>query len=231
MSAPGPVLKEIHRLRRYLVDLESKIAQAPKQLQLQKTKLQLAEDNLVKAQDELKHLKVKIHDREVTIKTSFQQIAKWEKQRETVENKKEYDALNSEIADAQKRIQSLEEEVFETMTLVEEKSAQLPQVQKATQQVRDDVAKYEKEYDDRLNRFREEMTRSAEELKATEVNVPEDLRPAFDKLIQTRGVEALGSVENKICMACYTELTPQLANNVNRGMFVICKSCGRMLYA
>ena len=42
----GPVLKEIHRLRRYVQDLESRTTQAPRQLQLQKSKLQQAEDAL-----------------------------------------------------------------------------------------------------------------------------------------------------------------------------------------
>src|SRR5882724_13150858 len=105
---------------------------------------------LKQAQDEIKQLKVKIHDREVTVKATFQQIAEWEKQRETVENKKEFEALNHEISQAQTCIKALEDEIFEAMGLAEDKSALLPGIETTTKQVRADVAQFEQEYDARI---------------------------------------------------------------------------------
>jgi predicted nucleic acid-binding Zn-ribbon protein len=231
MAGPGPVLKESHRLRQLLHDLDTRIAQAPRQLQLQKSKLQQADDVLKKFQDDLKHLKVKIHDREVSIKTMFQQIAKWEKQRETVENKKEYDALNTEIADAKQRITAFEEEVLTTMGEVDDQTAKLPAVEKTTKGVRDEVANYEKDYQARLDRYQQERDRARGELTEVEKNVPDDIRPIYEKMTTAKGVEALAAIEGRICSACYTEVTPQMGNEINRGAFVLCKSCGRMLYA
>jgi predicted nucleic acid-binding Zn-ribbon protein len=231
MAGPGPVLKEAHRLRQHIQTLETRTAQAPRQLQVQKAKLQTAESNLKQAQDELKQLKVKIHDREVTVKATFQQVAKWEKQRETVENKKEFEALNHEMADAQARIKALEDEVFELMTLVDDKTAALPGIESITNQIRSEVAQFEKDYDERLAKLEAERAAAAAELAAVDAQLPEEIVPLYQKALKGRGADALAAIEGRVCTVCNTELTPQNASEVKRGMFVLCKSCGRIMYA
>jgi uncharacterized protein len=230
MAGPGPVLKESHRLRRHIHELESRIASSPKQLAAQNAKLQQAEDNLKAAQDEIKHLKVKIHDREVSIKTSFQQIDKWEKQREKVEGVKENAALDSEIAHAKERIAGYEEEILETMGLVEDKTAQLPTVEKATQAVRTQVADFKKDYQARLDQFGQEREKTLGELAEVEKNIPPEIREVFDKMIKFKGVEAMSAVEGRTCLACRTDVTAQMQNEMLRGTFAVCRSCGRILY-
>ena len=211
--------------------MEARIAQAPRQLQVQKAKLQAAEDNLKQAQDEIKQLKVKINDREVTVKATYQQVAKWEKQREGVENKKEFEALNHETAQAQSRIKSLEDEIFETMTLVEEKTAQLPAIESITKQVRAEVAQFEKEYDDRIAKFEAERAQTVAELSAVDAQFTDDVLMLYQKMVRARGPDGLARIEGRVCTVCNTELTPQNASEVKRGLFVLCKSCGRIMYA
>jgi predicted nucleic acid-binding Zn-ribbon protein len=231
MAGPGPVLKEAHRLRCNIRTLEARIAQAPKQLQIQKSKLQAAEENLKMAQDEIKHLKVKINDREVTVKATYQQIEKWEKQRDGVENKKEFNALNIEIAHAQERIKALEDEIFEAMGQVEEKSAKLPAVEAIAKHIRSEVAQFEKEFDERVAKFQSERNAALEELKGVDTQIPEEVMPRYAQLVKSRGADALARIDGRICTVCNTELTPQNASEVNRGLFVLCKSCGRIMYA
>ena len=231
MAGPGQVLKEVHRLHRHIHELDTRITQAPRQAQLHKNKLQLADDNLKAAQDEIKHLKVKILDRESSIKGAYQQIAKWEKQRDGIENKKEFDALNTEISQAQGRIKKFEDEILETMGEVEEKTALIPGIEKATKQVRADVAKFEKEYQDRLGLLAQEKSKARTELDGVEVQLPPEILPVFTKLVTNMGPDSFSNLEGRACVACYTEVTAQMANEINKGMFMLCKSCGRMLYA
>ena len=231
MAGPGQTLKEVHRLHSYIHDLDTRITQAPRQAQLHKNKLQLAEDNLKAAQDEIKHLKVTILDRESSIKGAYLQIAKWEKQRDGIENKKEFDALNTEISQAQGRIKKFEDEILETMGQVEEKTAKLPDVEKATKQVRADVAKFEKEYQDRLAQLAQDKAKTEAELTAVEVQLPPEIMPVFTKLVTNMGPDSFSNIEGRACVACYTEVTAQMANEIRKGMFMLCKSCGRMLYA
>jgi predicted nucleic acid-binding Zn-ribbon protein len=40
----------------------------------------------------------------------------------------------------------------------------------------------------------------------------------------------MAEVQNRTCMACYTEITAQALNNLSIGQFILCKNCGRALY-
>src|SRR5262245_2143574 len=80
MPGPGLILKDIHRLRRHIKDLESKIEGGPRQLKAQQSKIAKDEENLKKAQEALKQSKVKIHDKEVSVKATQTEIQKYEQQ-------------------------------------------------------------------------------------------------------------------------------------------------------
>lgn len=230
MSTPGSIVKEIHRLRRHLEELQTKIDQGPKTLKSQKNKVAVQEENLRKAQDEIKNLKLQIGEKELNIKTSVGQIKKYEKQRSDVANKKEYDALEAEIKNTQAHIQKLEDEIFEAMTQVEEKTGRLPEVEKQTKKVHDEFAQFEKDHQERMDRFKAEIQKTREELEKVEETLPADLLPQFKRLIQAKGVDGLASVEGRTCTACYSEVTAQMVAELQRGYVLICKSCWRMLY-
>ena len=230
MSGPAPILRELHRIRRHIKDLEAKIEQAPRALKTQQLKLAHQDGGLKQAQDELKQLKVHIHEKEVSVKATEQQIAKYEKQRGEVKNKKEYDTLGAEIKQAQGHIRKIEDEILELMGAVEEKSALLPDAEKGAKKAHDAFAQYEKDQVGLLERYASEKSRALEELAAVEATLQGDVRTMYDRLIKAKGTEAIAGVQGMICAACYTEITPQMANLLRTEDFVICKNCGRMLY-
>src|SRR5258708_25645106 len=122
MSAPGPILRELHRHLKHAADLHTRIIQMPKTLQAQQTRVRKQEEILHNAQDAIKKLKVTIHDKESQIKTRRQQIAKYEKQREEITSKKEYDALKHEIASVETAISQLEDEILAAMEETEQRA-------------------------------------------------------------------------------------------------------------
>src|SRR5690242_3069240 len=109
MPGPAVLFREIHRLRRFAHDLQEQIDRAPRQQKAQQAKVARQEELYRQAQDAIKHLKVDIHSKEVTLKTTHGQIAKYQKQLNEAESKKEYDALQHEINDARTACQRLEE--------------------------------------------------------------------------------------------------------------------------
>src|SRR5437764_11768556 len=120
MAAPAIILREIHRLRRFAKDLQTNIEQAPRALKVQQGRVSRQEEILRQAQDSLKHLKVSIHEKEVTLRTTLQQITKHEKQQNEAGGKKEYDALQHEIDAARKKVQQVEDEILDAMGKSEE---------------------------------------------------------------------------------------------------------------
>src|SRR4051794_12448935 len=183
MSGTAPILKELHRLRRHLKDLDAKIEQAPKQIVVQKSKLAKQEELLKQAQEAITQLTLQIRDKEGSVKATQQQIAKYEKQLTEAASKKEYDTLNAEIAQEKKVVAKLEDEILAAIALSEEKTAQLPAVEQTVQKAREAFAQFEKDLKERLERFASEKTRAQEELTAAEATLPGDARVQYSRLI------------------------------------------------
>lgn len=70
-----------------------------------------------------------------------------------------------------------------------------------------------------------------EELKVQEADLPDDYRLQYNKFVAAKGADALAGVQSGVCSACYTEVTAQMCSELRRGNFLMCKNCGRILYA
>jgi predicted nucleic acid-binding Zn-ribbon protein len=230
MPGPAAILKQLHHLRRLGTELQTKIEQAPKQLAIQQKKLANQEEALKAAHEHVKHLALTIREKEGSIKATQTQIKKYEKQVDEAANKKEYDTLKHEIGSEQAIISKLEDEILTMMGEQEEKTAQLPQADKTAEKARADFAQFEKDLQERLQRFESEKVRALEEMKAAEASLPPDCKPQYDRLITAKGADSLAGVNGRTCLACYTEITSQMLSELKREMFLLCKNCGRMLY-
>jgi len=231
MAGPAPILREIHRLRRNIKELESAAENGPRQLKAQQNKIAKDETNVHKAQDTLKQIKVHIHEKEVSIKASQQEIAKYEKQLGEISTKKEYDALRHEIANARDGIRKIEDQILELMLESDEKAKLVPEAEKAVKKAKDDLAQFERDLQDRLKRYTEEKAKAQEELKQIEATLPDEVKAQYVRLLSFKGEDSIAGVEGRTCTACYTDVTAQMANELLSGAIVLCKSCGRMLYA
>lgn len=230
MPGPAAILKELHRLRRHLTELDERIAGAPRRVTVAQKKLAHQEEVFTQAKEHLKRLALDIREKEGNVKATQGQIKKYEKQLDSAANKKEYDTLKSEIAQEQAHISKIEDEILAAMTETEEKNALLPEAEKVAQKARADYAQFEKEHQENLDRCASEKTRAQEELKTVEASLPGDVKPQYDRLLAAKGPDAMSGVNGRTCMACYTEITAQMMSELKREMFLICKNCGRMLY-
>jgi predicted nucleic acid-binding Zn-ribbon protein len=230
MSGPAVLFREIHRLRRFAHELQEQIDRLPRQQKIQQTKVARQEESLRQAQDALKHLKVDIHSKEGTLKATHGQIAKYQKQLNGAESKKEYDALQHEISDAKTACARLEEEILEALGQSEEKSAQLPELEKAVRQAKEEQAQFESAMQERLASYQAQLAQTRQQLQEREAVLPANLRAQYERVVAAMGHEALSSVQGQSCAACYTEITAQQYNELQQELFVPCKSCGRILY-
>jgi len=230
MASAGVILREIHRLQRHAADLQSKIEQGPRQLQAQKNLVARQEESLRQAHEEVTKCKVKQRDLESQLKSSQQQVEKYQKQLNDVTSKKEYDAVKVEIAGAEKHVRKVEDGILEVMGQIEEKNALIPAAEKQVHKAQEELAKVEKDLQDRLARFAQEREAALKQLAEVEANLDEDLKTLYKRLVAAKGNEALAQLSGRSCTACYTEVTPQTFNDLAHGRYALCKSCGRILY-
>jgi predicted nucleic acid-binding Zn-ribbon protein len=230
MAGPATILREIHRLRRHAKELQSEIERGPRLLRAQQAKITKQEEAVREAHDTLKRLKMTSHDKEGQLKATLQQISKHEKQLNEAGSKKEYDALKTEIAADKKKCQELEDEILGYIGEIEERTAQLPELDKAVQQAKSEYADFERNSQGRITDLTAELNRALAAIKEVESTLPGDVRPQYDRLVGARGEDAMAAVEHRTCMACYTEITAQSYNDLMLSQFVFCKNCGRALY-
>jgi predicted nucleic acid-binding Zn-ribbon protein len=230
-TTPGAILRELHRLRRHAKDLQNEMERLPRQLNAQKGKVVRQEEALKNAQEAIKKLKVSIHEKETTLKAKHQEIVKREKQRnENVANKKEYDALGHEIAAARQLCDQLEDQALAALTEVDEKTARLPELEKALKQAKDEVANFDTTCKKRQAELAEMIKGVQQNIQEMDATLPDDVRAQYQRLVGFKGEDAISEVQGRTCVACYTGITAQQQNELLQGQFVVCKNCGRILY-
>jgi predicted nucleic acid-binding Zn-ribbon protein len=230
MSGPAVLLREIHRLRRFAQDLKEQIDRAPRQLKGQQAKVARHEDLQREAQETLKKLKVAVHEKETTLKSTHAQIAKYQKQLNEAGSKKEYDALQAEITSAKKQCTKLEDDILTAMTEVEDYAARLPELEKTVQQAREEYKKFEAGAGERTANLVRQQNETQAKLKEIEPGIPAEIRQNYNRIVAGMGADAFASVVNQNCTACYTMITAQSYTELLMENFVPCKACGRMLY-
>src|SRR5262249_56107071 len=171
-------LKELHRLRRHTKELQTQIDRGPVVLKAQQTKAARSEEALREAQEALKKLKVSIHEKEVSLKVKGQQIEKHLLQMNAASSKKEYDALKSEIAHDRDACKQIEDEILTAMMEIDERTAQLPELEQAMKRAKDALAQFEKPHQTRLSNLPEQLGQAFQEVKAGGPTLPDHLPPA-----------------------------------------------------
>jgi hypothetical protein len=230
MAAAIAILRELHRLRRHIKGLQEEIERTPLLLKARQEALVRQEQSGKDAHDRLNKLKVDLRQSESTLRQTHQQIAKWEGQLREIASKKEYDALQHEIAAARAKCSQLEDEILDTMMRVEEETAKLPEQEQALAKGKQDLSKFEKSSQERVALLAAELATVQQQIKEIEATLPDDIRPQYERLVAAKGEEALSLVKERTCSACYTALTSQNYNDLLMGRLVICKACGRIVY-
>jgi predicted nucleic acid-binding Zn-ribbon protein len=230
MSGLTEVFREIHRLRLYARGLQEQIDRVPIQRKAQLARVARHEEMLRQGQEEVRHFKVAIHEKEVSLKAAHTQIAKHQRQLNEAGSKKEYDALKLEISNEQQTCRRLEDEILDVMAQSEEKAAGLPELEQAVRMAKEEYGRYEQGVEERVADLRAQLEEARRQLQEAEAQVPEEVRPQFNRLTAAMGADALAAVPGRTCSACHTGITAQNYNDLQIGRFLVCKSCGRVLY-
>lgn len=230
MPALTDALRECHRLRRHLRDLQAEIDRGPRVLRARQETLDAARQAHKDHYDAITKLKLKQRQDEVTLKETETRLAKLEQQLTTISVQKEYAAKESEISQAKGKKGEFEDAILGTITEIEEKTGAIPAVEKKWTDAQAEFAEFQKEAADRLERLKSDQALGREALAKAEAQLPEDVKTKYDMLVKAHGPEALAAVKDKVCQGCRTSLTGQQWLELRGGAFRLCPNCGKMSY-
>ena len=75
-----------------------------------------------------------------------------------------------------------------------------------------------------------DVARLEVELRNAEQQLPDNIRHAYERSVESKGPDAMSAVEDESCGGCYKMLTFNQYNDLKLGRIVFCGSCGRLLY-
>lgn len=148
------------------------------------------------------------------------------------QNQKEYETAMRETDSLQKQIGTLETQVLEQMTAIEE-------VENILAERADEINSYESKREAALSEFESQLAKDKAELAELSERrggvfdtLPKNLANVYDRLVQrSRDGIAVAEVVNGSCSACYIALRPHVQMEVRRGdQIITCENCTRILY-
>jgi len=224
-------LRECHRLRKHLRELQKEIDLGPRVLRSRQEDLDAERQAHKDHHDSITKLKLKQRDDEGTLKQTENRLAKLEDQLTGISVQKEYEAKQSEIAQSRAKKGDLEDAILTTMTEIEDRTAAIPAAEKKWADAQAAFAEFQREAADRLERLKADQELSRAALAKAEAILPEEVKSRYDTLVKAHGPEAMAGVKNKVCQGCRTGMTDQRMMELRGGLFIQCSTCGKMLYS
>jgi predicted nucleic acid-binding Zn-ribbon protein len=223
-------LRECHRLRVHLRDLQAEIDRGPRVMQEHQDDLNAEQQAHQAHYDTITKLKLKQREDEGTLKQTETRLAKLEEQLTGISAQKEYAAKELEITHAKEKKGELEDTILATITELEERTAAIPAVEEKWKTAQTEFAEFQKEAAERLERMKADQEASREELARVEATIPPPVKSTYDTIVKAKGPEAFAGAKNRVCQGCQTTMTETQFAELRRGTFRTCTNCGRMQY-
>lgn len=230
MDNYSELLRDLHTYLLRIQSVNEELEEGPRRLKRLQNKIAASEKAYADHLTAIKAAKVAIHDHDVSLKANSEKIKKHKRDLEGNVSKKEFDALNIEIASLEKRNSDLEDEGLALMTKVEELNAKTPELEAAVEKAKAEHTHADAEYQKQLPAWKRRLADATAVVKEKVSLIPEEFRKAYKRLETNKGADALASISGRSCSACNMEVTAQQLAMITSGKIEICKSCTKMLY-
>jgi len=214
------------------IELERKIKDIPKLLVTQEELLSRMKKSFIEKNQEYEKAKTAEMEYRNSLADAEAKREKAEKNMESINTQREYEALDKEIEDAAGKEQEfrnklqrevrllsdLDEEIKQSQVLIEQQEAEL-------EERRREIEMETAEREDQMKALAEKERSLAAELDNTDVLFK------FERIIRNKMGRGIVAIKGGVCMGCHMILPAQFANVVRQGEeIVFCPYCSRILF-
>ena len=225
-----PILLQLQEVDDKIDKIESEKAKIPVELRALDAELAKYREGFQAKSDALEELQKERRSKDRQLGVQQTQLEKYKSQRLSVKTNKEYDALESEIADLEEANSAIEDEILELMISIDEATDEI-EVAKNELKVQEDALK--KKRDESLSEVKTLDRQIAEwnKKRGGFGEVDSTLMNKYDSWRKRRSSSLVAVIEGQSCGGCHLTLPPQLINDVRKKKELhTCNSCGRILY-
>ncbi len=158
-------------------------------------------------------------------------LSKFKTQLMDVKTNKEYQAMQKEMAVAEREVRSYEDRLIEHMELAETFAGELRTAESALKREQAEVSREQAALDLERAQLEQERARLTTAREAVMAKLPADAVALFQRIAHGRKGVAVAEAREGLCTVCHVRLRPQMFNQVRRNDALNqCDSCTRILY-
>lgn len=230
MTISASALRELHRIHRQLSDLRERLARGPKLVKAREANVAQLEAAHQKVKDAAKAAKMSADRKQLDLRSGENKILDLQRKLNTCSSNKEYQALLDQIAAAEMANSVLSDEILEGLEEVDSLDGKIKEAQKLVEAGKQELTKIREQVSNQTVGIETDITRLEGELKEAEKILPSDFRAEYDRVVRSKGEDALAAVEGEHCGGCNQTITANMLNDLYLSRAVFCRSCGRLLY-
>lgn len=158
-------------------------------------------------------------------------LSKFKDQLMEVKTNKEYQAMQKEIATAEREVRSFEDRILDNMEEGEALQAEVKRAESELKKEQAAIAEARRGLDAERDGIETTVTRLSSDRSALVSDIPASALALFDHVSRSRRPPAVVEARDGHCSFCHVRLRPQIFNEVRRNAQLIqCESCQRILY-
>lgn len=223
-------LRTLHRIHRQLEDLRERLARGPRMVNARQANLQQAQKQLDDARAKHHEVKLAVDEKQMQLGTAEAGIAKRKQQLQQAASNHEFQALKDQIAATEAANEVLEVEILEAMEKLDALAEQVSQREADVETAKKEIARIEKDIEVQKPLVEGDIQRLTEELAECEAGLPHDFREHYNRVVRSRGEDALAAVDGEYCSGCNQHVPVNMIAELMLSHPVACRSCGRLLY-
>ncbi|KPJ83387.1 MAG: hypothetical protein AMS17_17605 [Spirochaetes bacterium DG_61] len=224
-------LKELQSILLNEFYFEEELEDIPKELNELKKRYHRVERTIAEKEANLEHDTQLIQ--QLTKEKEEAQLSreKYESQIKLIKTQKEYEALTSEIAQIDEKLERIENEELEAYQEVEKLNIDLEEQKGLLGELKTAIGEKEKEVNKQASEKQKELDKCLKEKKSIVSGLDEELIYKFEKIVKNKDGIGIVSIKSNVCMGCNMLLPPQFVNDVRReDELIFCPNCSRILY-
>ncbi len=227
--APG-ALRDLHRIHQQLRDLRDRMARGPRQIKAHRDNVARLTSGLEQAEEDAKSTKMRVDQKQLQLRSGEDKIRELENKLNSASTNREFQALQEQIAADRMAGSVLQDEILEALEKIDELDVAVREARQKVEKGQEELAKSERAISEQNELLERDVERLQKELQTAESELPKDLQDAYQRIVKSKGSDAMACVEDEVCGGCYQKVTPNMLNELCLNRPVFCKSCGRLLY-
>ena len=214
-----------------ILSLEKDMKQIPANKERAKDRLAHDLDLVAQAKKAVQENEVAIKNLELDIGTRKNTLDRLKVQQYETKKNDEFTALENEINRYNEEVDDLETQELELMEKADELRLGLQKAEDALALTQGMVDEEIAQLDQRSTNVQAELEKVSSERANLSMGVDEDLLSLYDRLMTSKGGDAIVSAEKGQCHGCHMKVVPATMIKVQAQKEITqCENCGRILY-